>query len=34
MVSFDKALIGAVSGGALSGFAADAEIDQLLSGPA
>ena len=33
VVSFDKALIGAVRRSALSGFAADAEIDQLLSGP-
>ncbi len=33
VVSFDKALIGAVRRSALSAFAADAEIDQLLSGP-
>ena len=33
VVSFDKALIGAVRRSALSGFAADAEIDALLAGP-
>ena len=33
VVSFDKALIGAVQAKRLSGFAADAEIDQLLAGP-